>query len=178
MGDIYSQYRNPHNDKEERHPEMRMLSMIIHLLSGLAAMLQCFTPTIVFGLILLFIVYMMLKAQRMTSQGTIYQTHVEYARSTINIGMFFFFPLSIIVALYIVWTNTGLAEALGKAGQEEDFDRTIIAVQSYVTANKEKIQSITMWSMIPTLVWWLRRCIVGYEKAKASEPIDWPGSLI
>ena len=46
------------------------------------------------------------------------------------------------------------------------------AIQTYIAQNLRKVSSITMITTIPTVIWWLRRCYVGYDLADKGQPVE------
>ena len=167
---------------EEKHPEQRVFSMALYVVSALGAIVQYAESfaMVVAGCIILGLAGFMVKAQRLTAKNTIYASHVEWMARTISIGSTFLFPLSIAVTFYLVYTLTDV-ESFRKAiaaADSDDFGVLSGLVKNYVAKNMDKIDSITTWSITPPIFWWVRRCWFGLMRADKHEPIDYPDSLI
>ncbi|MCK5519461.1 MAG: hypothetical protein KAI61_08600, partial [Alphaproteobacteria bacterium] len=102
---MYTMYR------EEKHPELRTFSMMLYIISGISAIAQFFSVTVLPGLCFLVLAFFMVKAQRITAKDTIYASHAEWTARTLSIGTFVLFPLALCVAVYFLWKSTDI-EAL------------------------------------------------------------------
>lgn len=165
---------------EEKHPEQRAFSMVIYIFAGLGALVQYAESLAmnIAGFAFLALVGFMVKAQKLTAKDTIYASHVAWVERTISIATNFLFPISVAFILYFIfkWTDirdTALANTNGK-----NTEIMIGIVKSYIDRNQSKINTIVSWSITPPIIWWLRRCWYGFQRAKKSEPIDFPDSLI
>lgn len=168
--------------KEERNPEQRLFSMALYMIAAFAGGLQCFNslPVVVLGTLLVSMCFFMVKAQKLTAMNTLYSTHVEWTHRTLSIGSFFLFPLSFAVALYFVYTSTDLL-AFKKsldASSEGDIGDVIGIVKNYIAKNEEKVEAITSYSLLPAVIWWVRRCAYGFWRAKNAEPINFPQGIL
>ena len=166
---------------EERHAEQRIFSMIIYILAAVGAVAQ-YAETLamnVAGFVILALTGFMLKAQRLTAQGTVYASHVIWVQRTMSIATNFLLPVSIAVILYLVYKETDIraVKSSFEAGESRNLAEKISLVRSYIARNEAKIDPIVTWSITPPILWWVNRCWYGYRRAKKSEPIDFPDSL-
>jgi hypothetical protein len=166
---------------EEKHPEQRAFSKALYVIAAFGAIAQYAESfgMVIAGCIILGIAGFMVKAQRMTAQGTIYASHVEWISRTLTIGSRYLFPLSLAIALWLVYTMTDV-DALRKviaASNSDDLGTLSGLVRQYIEQNEQKIDMITTWSITPPIFWWVRRCWFGLMRAEKSEPIDYPDSL-
>jgi len=161
----------------EKHPELRTFSMMLYIITAMSAILQFFTTTLIVGLLFLVIAWLMVRAQKITAKGTAYASHVEWISRTISIGTFVLFPAAFAIAGYLVWKRIDMAELQGLM-KEEDPNALINAVRGYMKIHMPEISRIVTITTLPPLLWWLRRCWAGYARAKNSEPIDYPWSII
>src|SRR4051812_18740887 len=101
---------------EEKHPEQRAFSKALYVIAAFGAIAQYAESfgMVIAGCVILGITGFMIKAQRMTAQGTIYASHVEWISKTLTIGSRYLFPLSLVVALWCVYTMTDI-DSLRKA---------------------------------------------------------------
>jgi hypothetical protein len=165
---------------EEKHPEQRIFSQFIYVVSAMGAISQYAESIgmVVAGCLILGLAGFMVKAQRATAHNTIYASHVEWAARTMYIGTFFLFPISIAAMLYFVYTWTdiaGLKQTL--LGSSEDLSAQAGIVKEYIVQNEAKINRITTWCISPPIFWWVRRCWYGIMRADKSEPIDYPDGI-
>lgn len=172
---MYTMYR------EEKHPELRAFSMMIYIISGISAIAQFFSITVLPGLCFLVLAFFMVKAQRITAKNTIYASHVEWTARTLSIGTFVLFPLALCVAVYFLWKSTDI-EALKATivvkADDNDPSSLINFITEYIKGNTQRVADVTTKSLALPVLWWVRRCWVGYRCAKESLPIDYPESLI
>jgi len=156
--------------------------MALYIITTLGALAQ-YAETLgmnIAGCIILMFAALMLKAQRLTAQGTIYSSHVAWMSRTMSIASYFLFPISIAVILYCVFKYTDLQaprRALEASGGKYMAVMLVIVI-NYIAHNESTIDSIVTWSLTPPILWWVRRCWYGYMRAKQSEPIDFPDSII
>jgi hypothetical protein len=166
---------------EEKHPEQRIFSMALYVISALGAIAQ-YAESIfmnITGCVILLAVGFMLKAQKLTAEGTIYVSHVRWISRTMSIASYFLFPVSFIVILYLTfqWTDMHTIRASLQSAENHDMDAINAAVQNYIAHNQGTIDKIFICSITPPILWWVRRCWYGYQRAKRSEPIDFPDSI-
>jgi len=166
---------------EEKHPEQRIFSMVLYVISAVGALAQ-YAESIfmnVTGCLVLLAVGFMIKAQKLTADGTIYLSHVRWISRTMSIASYFLFPVSFGVILYLTFQYTDIGRIKGELQSQENHDMAAIsaAVQNYVAHYQTTIDRIFICSITPPIVWWVRRCWYGYQRAKRSEPIDFPDSI-
>lgn len=166
---------------EEKHPEQRIFTMFLYIVSLFDVVMQ-YAQTItilVIGCMITGAVGFMIKAQRLTAKDTIYASHVEWIARTISIGSKFLFPIAIIIALYLIYDTTGV-EAVRKSlanPNSDDPGAPYIILKNYMDANEDKVNHIINWSITPPIFWWARRCWTGLMRADKHEPIDFPDSF-
>ena len=163
--------------EEEKHPELRAFCMVLYVITALSAVLQVFESTLMVGLLFLVVAYMMVGAQKMTARKTIYQSHIEYVAKTLSMGMGVIFPIAMVLAIYLIWKNTDIS-AIKAAIDSDDPDSMMSIVNRYVTGGMQIAQDIILKTMALPVFWWVRRCLVGFLRAKNSEPVDYPDSWI
>jgi hypothetical protein len=165
---------------EERHPEQRSFTMGLYIVTALSALLQFYEITVIPGMLLMLIAFFMVKAQRVTAMNTIYASHVEWTRRTLSLGTFIIFPLFAVLAIYLVYKMTDITSLKSAFASNEDGDLGAMAniIIGYAKQNEAKVNSITTGCITPPILWWVRRCFVGYMRAKRSEPVDYPDGII
>lgn len=164
---------------EEKHPEQRTFSMALYIIVGFCGIMQYFMSTVLFGTILLLICFFMVRAQKATAQNTIYITHVEWTRRTLSIGTFYLFPIALAFACYFISKTIDFAAIRQQLdGTDGEIGGTITLMKGYITENAERVEHISTLCITPVILWWLRRCVYGFMKAKSSEPIFYPQGLL
>ncbi|MFH1158182.1 MAG: hypothetical protein V1721_04770 [Pseudomonadota bacterium] len=155
--------------------------MMLYIISAISAIAQFFPATVLPGLFFLVIAFFMTKAQRMTAKDTIYASHVEWTARTLSIGTFILFPLAMGIAVYFLWKSTDI-EALKATivvkADDDDPSALMNFITGYIEGNIPRVADVTMKSLALPILWWVRRCWVGFRYAKESLPIDYPESLI
>lgn len=166
----------------EKNPEQRIFTMALYVIASLAAILQyaASVSMVVTGCIMIMLTGFMVKMQRVTAKGTIYESHVEWTARTLSIGSKFLFPGAIIVALYLIYTGTDIAGLKAKldAANESDAGNGGSVLQLWIAQNWDAIDSIITWCLSVPIFWWVRRCWVGLMKADKHEPIDYPEGIL
>ena len=162
---------------DEKYPEQRTFSMALYMIAGTSAVLQLFSSTIILGLILLVLSFLMAKMQRVTARETTYSSHVEWTYNTLSTGTFVLFPISACIAIYFIFKNTDIA-GVKDAMNSDDMDVLFTGAQNYISRATPYAKNISMITLTPPVLWWVRRCVAGFLRAKNSEPVDYPNALI
>lgn len=161
----------------EKHPELRSFCMAIYIIAGFGGAIQFIDGALFLSIILLALAWFMIKAQRMAAMGTMYASHVEWTAYTMSRGLFFLFPLALVIAGYFIWK--GMDVATFKTALNNDADGKFLEITyNFVNAHKDRMMYITNICAAPPTLWWVWRCWFGFMRAKAELPIDYPDSWI
>ncbi len=145
---------------------LRNVSMALYGTYTLSVLMQFFEQTMTLGLLLMVIAYIINRDRRKTAKDTPYESHLQWMSRTFWIGTGVVMPLAIIIATVLILTFTDVSSVA-----TSDPDALMSGITSYIYGNMSKIMMLTSISMIPTAVWWLRRCWIGFDLARSEEPI-------
>lgn len=158
----------PVTDKETG---LRKLCMMLYGIYALSVVLQFAEETLLIGLIALIIAYVLTKARHAAAQGTPYASHLRWMLRTFWIGTGVIVPVAVIIATGLILTFTDIATIVPAMNNDDPGD-IMGGVQAYMDKNLQKISLITFLTLAPTVIWWLRRCWVGYALAKNEKPVE------
>ena len=150
---------------------LRKLCMTLYATYAASAILQFFEQTLILGLLALIIAYILSSTKKKAAKNTIYATHLRWMNRTFWIGTGIIVPVAMIIASFLIWQFTNV-ETLAGLFTGEDTDTLMNNLQGYIQENMTKISVITFITMIPTVLWWLRRCWIGYSLAEAGKPVE------
>lgn len=135
---------------------------------AVSAMMQFFESTLMLGLFLLTVAYILLVCRRGVA-GSLYESHRRWLNRTLWIGSLIA-AVAAIVSAWLVWTFTDIS-ALTQSVKSGDPGAVMNAVNAYMDDNATRISLLTLITSVPTAAWWLRRCWAGYILLKAEQPV-------
>jgi uncharacterized membrane protein len=123
------------------------------------------------GLLAMTIAYILANSKKESAKDTPYASHLRWMNRTFWIGSGVIFPLNLIVtcAFIAAFTDAGAVSAALGGG---DPDITLAALQGYLTRYETRIMIITTVTTMPAVIWWVRRCWVGYALLKEDKPVE------
>ncbi len=150
--------------------DLRKLCMTLYGVFGLSAVLQFVEATILLGLLALTIAYILTKCKYEAARDTPYASHLRWMLRTFWIGTGVIVPVAVLIATALILMLTNIADVV-TAMSGDDPTAIMSSVQAYMTQNLTKISLITAVTMVPTILWWVRRCWIGFALARDEKPV-------
>jgi uncharacterized membrane protein len=157
---------------EEHEVKLRKSCMTLYGLFAASYPLQFFEQTLALGIALLVIAYYLMRSKRTAAKETRYQSHLQWMNRTFWMGTAVLTPLALILSAVILFTFTDVPSSIMNMAPDQDPAATMDKINSLVKSSTPKVMGITIASFIPVVIWWLRRCWVGYRQAKNNQPIE------
>jgi uncharacterized membrane protein len=151
--------------------DLKKLCMVTYGLYGISAVLQFFEATLLPGLLALVIAYILMRSKREEAKDTPYASHLQWMNRTFWIGTGVIVPVAVIIATVLVLTFTDIT-AVVTAMNGDNPDAMMGNIQGYIADNMKKVNMIVSFTLVPTVVWWMRRCWTGYALAKEGSPVE------
>ncbi len=157
---------------EDAKPEkFQKLCLVLYAAYAASAVMDFFEDTVALGLLLLTVAYFIGNSRRQAASGTPYASHLRWLNRTFWIGSAVIVPIAVTFAaiLVLIFTDIGSITTAMTSG---DPNAIIASVKNYTQTNMSKVSLLLLTMTVPTAVWWVRRCWVGYILAKAGKPVD------
>jgi uncharacterized membrane protein len=151
--------------------DLQKLFIMLYGVYAASAVLQFFKQTLLLGLLALVIAYIVGNSKKVNTEGTPYASHLRWLNRTFWIGSGVIVPIAVVIAAFLICYLTDIFSILNTV-QGGDWDDLMGAVQNYMQQNMAKISAITLITLAPTVIWWMRRCWIGYTLAKAKKPVE------
>jgi uncharacterized membrane protein len=155
----------------EKENELRKTCITLYALYVISAILQFSELTLLPGLVMLIGAYIWGNSKQKLSKDTVYASHIRWLYRTFWIGSGVIVPLAVLIATLLIIAFTDIISVINTL-DTGDPDSTIASITNYMHTNMMKITLITMVSMVPTVLWWIRRCWVGYKLASDGKAVD------
>jgi len=155
-------------DTEKKNENLRKSCTWLYAANALSAVLQLADDLNVglAGVLLMVIIGIVDNSKKKAAQDTPYASHLRWMNRTIWIGSLYFIVCLIIgFALVVALTDTSFILA-------GDPDAVMNGFQSYVARYQTRIAVITAVTMAPPVIWWIRRCWIGYSLLKEDKPVE------
>ncbi|MCK5556064.1 MAG: hypothetical protein KAI76_07495 [Alphaproteobacteria bacterium] len=158
-------------EKDKNIIDYKKLCITLYGVYALSAVLQFFFETVLLGIIALVIAYILTAVNRARAKDTIYDSHFQWLSRTFWIGGGVIVPAAAVIAAILIWNLTDIA-FLASSMRGDDPAAMMSGIQSYMDNNMTKVSLITMATIVPTAIWWIRRCWVGYVLVKVGKPVE------
>ncbi len=173
-------------DSGKGDEQQRTRFMWIYSLAAATALAQyAVTPgTFLFGLFLLWASIFLLRRQKKTAQGTVFESHAKWIGRTLYIGCVYLLPAAALVMFFFIFKYAHLTDL------QRDIARNIVTGSIVTPADIERmvrnyfhqygalISRIAYLSITPPILWWLWRCWTGFRHAAKSEPMNKPMAFL
>lgn len=146
--------------------DLRKTCLALYGAYGAAILMQFFEQAMMPGLLLMVIAFIITRDRRAAAKGTPYESHLRWLTRTFWIGTGVVMPLAIVVATALILQFTDISSIA-----TSDPDALMSGISNYIYGNMSKIMMLSSVSMIPTAVWWLHRCWIGFALARDEEPV-------
>ncbi|MFH1158181.1 MAG: hypothetical protein V1721_04765 [Pseudomonadota bacterium] len=157
--------------EDKKATDLKKLCMTLYGIYALSAVLQFFGSTVLVGLLALVIAYILTVSNRTLARDTIYERHLQWMSRTFWIGSGVLVPAAVVIATVLIWNLTDVA-SLASSLSGDDPLAMINGIKNYMDNNMAKVSLITVATAVPTALWWLRRCWIGYALVKAGKPVE------
>jgi len=157
--------------EDKNMPDYKKLCITLYGVYALSAVLQFFFETVLLGILALVIAYILTVINGARAKDTIYDSHFQWLSRTFWIGGGVIVPAAAVIAAILIWNLTDIASLTSSISG--DYPVAMMSgIQSYMDNNMTKVSLITMATVVPTAIWWIRRCWVGYALVKAGKPVE------
>lgn len=156
--------------EEKSLNDLRNYCLVLYVLYAISAVLQFSEALMLMGIITLLVAYVATGARKKAAIGTTYASHLRWMLRTFWIGTGVIVPVAVLIATGLILHFTdilGLADRMSS----DDPEALAAAIQNYMQLNGQKITLIMLLTVAPSIIWWLRRCWVGYARAKVGQEI-------
>jgi len=157
--------------EDKKTKKLKNICIIIYGFYALSAVLQFNQATLLIGLLVLVIGYILNVDKKNVQQAkdTIFKNHFRWALRTFWIGTAVLLPLATIIATALIMQFTEVTSIIDSLNNQ---DELMLNIKNYMENDMTKVTLLSMIPMLPVLVWWLRRCWYGYELLKQNKTIE------
>ena len=151
--------------------DYKKLCLNLYIAYAASSVLQFSELTLLAGLIILIAAYIMCEIKKWDAKDTPYASHMRWMSRTFWIGTGVIMPIAVVIATVLILKLTNIS-SITSAMKGDDPEAIMTGIQIYMEQNMKKVGLITTLTMAPTVIWWLRRCWVGYKLAKDGKPVE------
>lgn len=153
--------------------QLRHICIMIYALYALSSILQFHETTLIPGLltILVAVSLNLSKNTKATAKGTIFESHLRWAFRTFWIGSFILLPIAVAISTGLILTFTSVS-TIASPDIVADSQALMNAIHSFLNDDIGTVMLLSFVTMGPLLVWWLRRCWLGYKALQKDKPVE------
>ncbi len=161
------------NEATDNTEKLKHTCVMIYVLYALSSILQFHETTLIPGLLAI-ITALILNTSNKTQEeakGTIFESHLRWARRTFYIGTLVLLPIAIIISsgLILAFTNIG---SVANTTPVENSEVFMNAIYAFLSKDIKTVILLTLVTMTPLLFWWLKRCWIGYKFLQEDKPVE------
>ncbi len=146
---------------------------MIYALYALSSILQFHETTLIPGLLTIIVAFALnvSKNTKKTAEGTIFESHLQWAFRTFWIGSLVLLPIAVAISTGLILAFTSVS-SIASPDVVENSQALMNAIHTFLNDDIATVTLLSLITMAPLLVWWLRRCWIGYKALQADKPIE------
>jgi uncharacterized membrane protein len=143
-------------------------------LGGILLMLPSWISFLL-GLVVLSVACSRNSSKKEAAKETPYASHLRWMHRSFWIWVGVIQPVAVLILCILLYEEIdfmSIVPAAAQAIQGGDEASVNTIMEAFINNNATKIYSIVALAAVPTILWWIRRCWVGYALAKTGKPVE------